>query len=75
MVRRLQPKPDLPSVTVPFRGARIMPKNCLPRACRWHFMDQQIFPPIAAHLGGWETAHVELAIYGTDEAHHIARND
>ncbi len=52
-----------------------MPKNCLPRACRWHFMDQQIFPPIAAHLGGWETAHVELAIYGTDEAHHIARND
>ncbi len=35
-------------------------------------MDRQIIPPIAAHLAGWETAHVELAIYGTDEAHHIA---
>ncbi|HEV2441311.1 MAG TPA: hypothetical protein VGT07_02220, partial [Steroidobacteraceae bacterium] len=41
-------------------------------APRRHSMDQQILPPIAAHLAEWETAHVELAIYGTDDARYIA---
>jgi hypothetical protein len=35
-------------------------------------MDGQVIASIAAHLGDWEIAHVELAIYGTEDAHRIA---
>jgi phosphotransferase family enzyme len=36
-------------------------------------LDDRILAPIAAHLADWELAHVELAIYGTDDARFIAR--
>jgi hypothetical protein len=36
-------------------------------------MNAQVLGPIAAHLSDWETAHVELAIYGTDDAQGVAQ--
>jgi len=35
-------------------------------------MNEQVLAPIASHLAEWDVAHVELAIYGTDDARHIA---
>lgn len=36
-------------------------------------IEERVLAPIVAHLADWETAHVELAIYGTADAPHIAR--
>jgi phosphotransferase family enzyme len=36
-------------------------------------IEEPVLAPIAAHLAQWETAHVELAIYGTADARDIAR--
>ena len=36
-------------------------------------MNEESLTPIAAHLAEWEIAHVELAVYGTDDARYISR--
>ena len=36
-------------------------------------MNAELLGPIAAHLSDWETAHVELAIYGTVDAQRVAQ--
>jgi hypothetical protein len=36
-------------------------------------MDNRVVAEIASHLADWQVAHVELAIYGTDDASRIAR--
>jgi hypothetical protein len=36
-------------------------------------INAQVLGPIAAHLSDWDTAHVELAIYGTDDAQRVAQ--
>ncbi len=35
-------------------------------------MNDRVIAPITSHLAEWDTAHVELAIYGTDDAGRIA---